>query len=88
MKNEKSVKPPVVVRIDNLGATFITSNNTIKSYAKHCPIMYKIVNEYVEEGMVKIVFIKSVENDSNIPMKYLHAELHYNHKKRSIVENT
>ena len=50
--------------------------------------MYKIVNEYVEEGMVKIVFIKSVENDSNIPMKYLHGELHYNHKKRSIVENT
>ena len=36
------------------------------SFTKHFDIKYKYVNEYVEDGIVKSIFVKSAENDSNI----------------------
>ena len=34
------------------------------------------MNEYVKDGVVKIVFVKSADNDSDILTKNLSAELH------------
>ena len=36
-------------------------------------IRYKYLNEEVEDGIVKIVFVKCAENDSNILTKSLSA---------------
>ena len=43
------------------------------SCTKHVDIWYKYVNEYVEDGIVEIIFIKSADNDSDILTKYLSA---------------
>ena len=50
------VKYPVTVRVDNVGALFMASNITTTSHTKHVDIWYKYVNEYVEDGIVKIIF--------------------------------
>ena len=50
-----SVKLPVIVRVDNVGAMFTASNITIMSYTKCMDIRYKYVIEYVEDR-VKICF--------------------------------
>ena len=63
------VKYPVMVRVNNMGAIFMASNITITCHTKHVDIRYKHVNEYVEDGVVKIVFVKSADNDSNILTK-------------------
>ena len=63
------VKYPVTVRVDNVGAIFMASNITTTCCTKHVDIRYKYVNEYVEDGVVKIVFVKSADNDSNILTK-------------------
>ena len=63
------VKYPSTVRVDNAGTIFMASNITITCCAKHLDIQYKYVNEYVEDGVVKIVLVKSAENDSNILTK-------------------
>ena len=47
-------------------------------------IRYKYVNEYVEDGVVKIVFVKSVDNDNDILTKNLSAELHKKHSKKMV----
>ena len=70
------VKYPVMVRVDNIGAIFMTSNIMTMCHTKHVDIMYKYVNEYVEAGVVKIAFVKSADNDINILTKKLSAELH------------
>ena len=38
-------------------AIFMASNITTTCHMKHVDIRYKYVNEYVEDGVVKIVFV-------------------------------
>ena len=42
------------------------------------------MNAYVENGIIKIVFVKSIENDSNILTKNLSVELHEKHSKKMV----
>ena len=44
-----------------------------------CGYQVHYVNECVEEGVVKIVFVKSTDNDSNILTKNSSADLHDKH---------
>ena len=44
------------------------------------------MNEYVEEGVVKIFFVKSADNDSNIFTKNLKFELYEKHSKIMVGE--
>ena len=52
-----AVKYPVMVRVDNVGAIFMASNIMTTSHTKHVDIWCKYVNEYVENGIVKIIFV-------------------------------
>ena len=83
---KKTVKFPVMVKVDNICAIFMASSITTTCHTKHVDIQYKYVNEYVEDGAVKIVFVKSADNDSNILTKNLSAELHEKHSKRMVVK--
>ena len=47
-------------------------------------IRYKCVNESVEDGIVKIIFVKSAKNDSNILIKNLGRGPHEEHLKKQI----
>ena len=47
---------------------------------------YKYVNEYVDDGAVKIIFIKSADNDSNILTKNLSAEFYKKHSMKMVGE--
>ena len=70
------VKYPVMVRVDNVGATFMASNISTTCYTKHMDIRYKYVNQYVEDGIVKIIFAKSADYDRDILTNNLSAGLH------------
>ena len=73
------VKITVVVLVDNVGIIFMADNFTATSFTKHVEIRPINVKEYVEDGMVEIVFVKSVKNDSNIHTKNLSGDLHVCH---------
>ena len=64
-----------MVGVDNMGAIFMASNITNMSCTKHVDIRYKYLNEYVQDGIVKIAFSESVDNDSNIFTKNVSADL-------------
>ena len=80
------VKYSVMTRVDNVGAIFMASNITTTCHTKHVDIQYKYANEYVQDGVVKIVFVKSAENDSGILTKAISAELYEKHSKKMVVE--
>ena len=63
----------------------MVSNITTTSHIK-LDIRYKYVNKYVKDGVVKIVFVTSADNDSNILTKNLSVELHEKHCKKIMVE--
>ena len=71
-----SIKLSAKERVDNDGAIFMEYNNTATSYTKHVDIRYKYDNKYVEDGIVKLVFINSADNDSNNLMKIIGGKLH------------
>ena len=81
-----AVKYPVMVRVDNEGAIFMLSNITTTCHTKHVNIRYKYVNKYVENGVVKIVFVKCADNDSDILTKNLSANLNRKHSKKVVIE--
>ena len=81
-----SVKLPVIIRFDNTEAIFMANHITTTSQTKNIDIRYKYVNEYVEDGVVKIIFVKSSESDSIILTKNLNTALHENHSKKMVGE--
>ena len=52
-----SVKLPVMVKVNNLGTTFLASYITTTLNTKHIDIKYKCVNEYVKDKVVKITLL-------------------------------
>jgi hypothetical protein len=56
------VKLPVIVRVDNVGAIFMAENVTTSGRTKHVDIRYHYVREFVEDGFVKIIFVRTAEN--------------------------
>ena len=52
-----SVKLPVMVRVDNIGAISMASNIITMTCSKHVDTRNKYVNKYLEERVVKIIFL-------------------------------
>ena len=78
------VNYPIKCRVDNIGAIFMSQNVTTTSRAKHIDIRTKFVREYVEDGKIKIVFVRSGDNDSDIMTKNVQGDLHDKHSKKLI----
>lgn len=76
------IQLPVTVRVDNIGAIFMTQNVTTISRTKHVDVRGKYVREYAEDGVIKIVFVRSEDNDSDIMTKNLASELYGKHSKK------
>jgi len=78
------VKLPIKVQVDNTGAIFMSKNVTTMNCTKHVDVRTKFVNEYVEDGIIKIVFIKSQDNNSDIMMKNVGGDLYSRHSTKLI----
>ena len=52
------VKYPIHVNIDNIGAIFLTNDEAAGQKTKHINICYHYVWKYIEDGIIKIVFVK------------------------------
>ena len=81
-----NVTLPIVVNVDNMGTVFMSKNISTTGRSKHIDERTKYVNEYVEDGMLKIVYVKSEENDADIFTKNKGSELHGKHAVKFAVE--
>ena len=53
------VKLAVTVRVDNMGAIFMSENSTTSNRTKHVDTRYRFVNEFVEDGFIEIILLKT-----------------------------
>ena len=60
------VQLPIIVRVDNVGAIFMSENTTTSNRTKHIDIRYHFVKEFVEDGFIKILFVRTEDNDADI----------------------
>ncbi len=78
------VKLPIIVHVDNVGAIFMTKNIITTGSSKHVDIRYEFVTEYIDDGIIKVTFVKSADNDSEMMTKYLESEFHSKHAGKMI----
>ena len=81
------IEYPIIIRVDNIGAMFLANNPSLSQRTKHISIRQHFVRQYVEDGTVKIVFVKSKLNDADIFTKNLSKELFEKHQASIMKEN-
>ena len=79
------VETPIVVRVDNIGAIFMSNSVAISNATKHVDIRSRFVVQYVMNGTVKVIFVRSENNDSDICTKNLVSRLHHKHAEKVVV---
>ena len=70
----KKINYPIIVRCDNIGAIFLAHNTKTSHRTKHINMRYHFVHEYVKDNVLKIVFVKSAENQADPYTKNVGAE--------------
>ena len=78
---------PIIIRVDNVGAMFLANNPVLSQRTKHISVRHHFVREFIEDGILKIVFVKSKMNHADIFTKNLSRDLFEQHKK-SIMSGT
>ena len=69
----------IVVRCDNVGALFLGFNAKTSQRTNHIDIKAHFIREYVDQGIVKIIFVKSEDNVSDIWTKNTDQQTFWRH---------
>ena len=72
-----NVKIPIVCQVDNVGAIFMAENVTATPKSKHIDTRAKFVTQFVDDGFLKIMFVKTAEN-------VVLSDIHEKHKGKYI----
>ena len=76
------VELPIVVKTDNIGALFMSQNSSTGVRTRHVDTRYHFIRENVEDGIVRVEFVKSCDNDSDIFTKNVSQEIYEKHVKK------
>ena len=52
-----------------MGAIYLANNYTTSQRTKHIDIRAHFLREYIEDGTLKVIFIRSEDNDADILTK-------------------
>jgi hypothetical protein len=80
------VKIPVIVRLVNMGAIFMSENASAWSRTKHVDTRYHFVREYVEDGFIRIVFVRTANNISDSFTKNVTGDVYDAHTKKFVAD--
>jgi hypothetical protein len=80
------IKLPIIVKVDNVGAIFMAENVTATKLTRHVDARYHYVREFIEEGFIKIIFVKSDDNKADGFTKNLKTELYEKHTESYLIE--
>ena len=79
------IKLPIEIKVDNTGAIYLSNNYTTGQRTKHIDVRVHFVRQYIEDGIFKIVFVKSEANDADIFTKNTSEEI-FKEQSEKIVE--
>jgi hypothetical protein len=78
---------PIIIKVDNIGAIYMAENNMSNNQTKHVNTRYHFVRGFIEDGTIKVEFIRSENNDSDIFTKNLGKELFKKHSGKFMSED-
>jgi Reverse transcriptase (RNA-dependent DNA polymerase) len=77
---------PVIVNVDNVGAIFMAENSTATSRTRHVDTRYHFIRELIEDGIIKIIFVRSGKNRADGFTKNVSNEVYNEHLDTFIAE--
>jgi hypothetical protein len=77
---------PIKVKVDNIGAVFLSKNRTSGERTKHIDVKYHFIREQIDKGLIEIEFVRSEENSADIFTKNLGGELFAYHATKLTVK--
>ena len=80
------VEFPIIVRVDNVGAIFMTEYITTSGRTKHLDLRTRFVNQMAEEGFLKFEFVKFAQNKANHLTKNVSGEIYKTHIHDYVME--
>ena len=78
------IQLPIIVRVDNVGAMFLANNFSVGQRTKHIDIRTHFIREYIEDGIIKVIFIRTDDNVADIFTKNTTEELYDKHSSNLI----
>jgi Reverse transcriptase (RNA-dependent DNA polymerase) len=76
-----SVKTPITVRVDNMGAIFLAENANSSSRTRHISVRHHFLNDLCssEPKFLDVIFVCSEENTSDILSKNANGAIYHKH---------
>ena len=68
------VKTPVEVKVDNVGAIYMSQNQASSTRTRHMDTRWFYVNDLQDEGLIVVKFVRSEDNVSDVATKNVTAE--------------
>jgi hypothetical protein len=75
---------PIMIKVDIVGAIYLENNHTTSQRTKHIDIRQHFVREFVEDGILKVIFVKSEDNDADIFTKNTTEILFHKYAKKNV----
>ena len=77
---------PITVHCDNIGSMYLGNKSKLSQRTKYIDVKHHFVREYIKKGLIKIVFVKSEENDADIWTKNVKQETYDKHTSKFMKE--
>ena len=78
------IQYPIVIKVDNIGAMFLCNNFSTSQRTKHIDIRQHFVRGYIEDDILKVVFVRSEDNDADIFTKNVTEDLYIKHSSKMV----
>jgi hypothetical protein len=85
---EIPVRLPVICCVDSIVAIFMAETFSTSQRTKHIDTRYHFVREFVEEGFIKIIFVRTKENRSDGFTKNVTGEIYDANVETFMAEKT
>ena len=79
------VNLPIIARVDNVGAIFMAENINTTCQSKHTQLRARYISEFIEDGFLKIIFVRSEDNKADGFTKNVSADVYENHREDMVV---
>ena len=78
------IEYPIRIQVDNVGAMFLCNNFSTSQRTKHIDIRQHFVRGYIEDDILKVVFVRSEDNDADMFTKNVTEELFKKHSAKLV----
>jgi hypothetical protein len=79
---------PILVKVDNVGAIYLSNNYSLSQRTKHIDIRRHFVRDFVQDGILKTIFVPTDDNESDIYTKNTPEDTFIRHRDKNMEDIT